>query len=101
MDGCAKILFLPFVLCHGKDVDAGDQTEVQRVTQTSGANHESVQQPSALTHDAPPTSQQSTAVADLDDPLVSAILLHIALSDDQEGFVHLLRMKASTRALPL
>ena len=97
MNGCAKLLFLPFVLCRKTGVDADQQGEGRSVTQPSSASFERIQQPAAPSSGAPPVAHLSTTLADLDDPLVSAILLHIALSDDGEGFAHLLRMKASPR----
>ena len=97
MGGCASVLFLPFALCARDTDDADDQGhEARPITGRPNESYEHSQQPSARSTEALPLPAES-GLQNVDDAVLSGILLHIAVSDDEDGFAQLLRLKARAR----
>ena len=93
MGGCASLLFLPFALCARDTDDADDQGHEPRpTTGRTNQSYERLQQPSISSTEALPLSAVS-GLQTVDDAVLSAILMHIAVSDDDDGFAQLLRLK--------
>ena len=98
MAGCAKVLFLPFALC-ARDTHAGDDGGQAPGLVAAGPNetYEQLQHPEVSNSRAVLPDQPGLHT--VDDAVLSAILLQIALSDDENGFAQLLRLKARMLAL--
>ena len=93
MGACAKVLFLPFALC-ARDTHAGDNGQLSDfVAAGTDVTHECSEQ-SSVTSVGPSPLADESGLHTVDDGVLSAILLQIALSDDEDGFAQLLRLKA-------
>ena len=99
MGGCARVLFLPFALC-ARDTDAADDQghDPRPTIGRTDSSHDSLQQPSVRSTGALPLPAEP-GLQTVDDAVLSAILLHIAVGDDVDGFAQLLRLKARSRRL--
>ena len=92
-------MFLPFALCARDTDDADDQGHDPRpATGRTNESRERLQDPSVRSTEALPLLAES-GLQTVDDAVLSAILLHIAVSDDDDGFAQLLRLKARARWL--
>jgi len=99
MGGCASVLFLPFALCARGTDDADDQGhDPWPATGRTNESRERLQQPPVRSAEKLPLLADS-GLQTVDDAVLSAILLHIAVSDDDDGFAQLLRLKARARWL--
>ena len=98
MGGCARILFLPFALCSRDTQPAADDVPgLSAMPVGTNKMSEDSQQPVATSNEALPLREEP-GLQTVDDAVLSAILLHIALSDEDDGFAQLLRFKARTLA---